>query len=139
MSLSFADDASQTSRSSLSGSLLDRIRAQRDKETSARNDDVSLPFPSDDDNRERVIVNESDPVSMSWLKDFNFLRNSEEYNDAAESLLGDDLRNEQYSMWRYFKRFIHDCYSGFRSLNPFFQCAIVCLLLLLAIWLLRTF
>jgi hypothetical protein len=135
MSLSGADDASQTSRSSLSGSLLDRIRAQREKETSERNSERSIPFSSIDGKNEAVFVNESEP----WLTDFNLSRNTEQYNEAAESLLGDDARNDQYSMWRYFKRFVYDCYNSFRSLNLYLQCAVVCLLLLLAIWLLRTF
>mmetsp|Transcript_39 Transcript_39/g.57 ORF Transcript_39/g.57 Transcript_39/m.57 type:complete len:146 (+) Transcript_39:244-681(+) len=121
----FADDASQASKSSLSGSLLDRIRAQREQEANAGNnhaqpEPLSVPNYSPTETDLGPAEN-----SSGWMMGFKFPRlGGTGQNDATTSLLAESGNNEdaeEYSMMNYFQTFVQDVYGGFRSLHPVVQ------------------
>lgn len=124
------DDASQASqRSGLSGSLLERIRAQREREASVSIEaPPTVPMYSPD-------TTSSDIGGNSWSMNVSFPRfggNSE----ATMSLLEGEEGHQGYSMMHYFQTFVFDVYNGFRSLHPAAQFVIVVILVVLLIILL---
>lgn len=142
-----SDDASQASRSSLSGSLLDRIRAQREKESAPT---MSQPEPLRVPNYNNPVLSSGDEFNnnntasagAAWSMDFTLPRFGGGGNtDATMSLLGDEdgVDGEPYSMTRYFQTFVQDVYNGFRSLPPIAQGVVIVTCLVLAIWLLHAF
>lgn len=136
LNVPLADDASQASRSSLSGSLLDRIRAQREKESAP----VARPEPLVVPNYNNPIET-SDPVNPAWSMDFSLPRydGGNGNNEATMSLLGEEEGGEPYSMARYFQTFVQDTYNAFRSLHPVAQGVVAVTLFALALWLLDVF
>jgi hypothetical protein len=135
LSVPLADDASQASRSSLSGSLLDRIRAQREKESApapAQPEPLSVPNYNNP-------VQTNDESNAAWSMDFNLPRYGGGNNEATMSLLGEEDGGEPYSMTRYFQTFVQDVYNAFRSLHPVAQGVVVVTCFALALWLLNTF
>jgi hypothetical protein len=132
----FADDASQASRSSLSGSLLDRIRAQREKETgSVQPEPLTLPSYAP---VETTTAEPSTSASGLWsMGDFSLPRFGAGGNtEATTSLLGEEEGGEGYSMMGYAQTFVQDVYNAFRSLHPVAQGTIVVVLFMIAIQLL---
>mmetsp|Transcript_33388 Transcript_33388/g.37989 ORF Transcript_33388/g.37989 Transcript_33388/m.37989 type:complete len:144 (-) Transcript_33388:133-564(-) len=130
----FSDNNSQASRSSLSGSLLDRIRAQREREVDKNN--FARPEPLSVPNYSQIESNTAPTESLNgWSMGINFNRfgNIAE-SEATTSLLSvNDVERNSYSMTRYFQTFVHDVYSGFRSFHPFAQGVIVLLLVVAAL------
>lgn len=133
LNVPLADDASQASRSSLSGSLLDRIRAQREKEAAPVAQPERLVVPNYNN-----PVETSDPSNAAWSMDFSIPRygGGNSNNEATMSLLGDEEGSEPYSMTKYFQTFVQDTYNAFRSLHPVAQGVVAVTLFALALWLL---
>lgn len=121
-----ADDASLSSqRSGLSGSLLERIRAQRERESSVASPSVQIPSYSPD-------MGSND--SNAWSMNVSWPRFGSSNPEAAVSLLEVEGAGEQsYSMTRYFQTFVQDVYNGFRSIHPVLQVGLVLVLLFVAI------
>ena len=134
LNVPLTDDTSQASRSSLSGSLLDRIRAQREKESAP----VAGPEPLVVPNYNNPVET-SDPSNEAWSMNFSLPRYNGENgnNEATMSLLGDEEGSEPYSMTRYFQTFVQDIYNAFRSLHPIAQGVVALTLFALALWLLE--
>eukprot|EP00543_Licmophora_paradoxa_P005290 CAMPEP_0202452802 /NCGR_PEP_ID=MMETSP1360-20130828/10916_1 /ASSEMBLY_ACC=CAM_ASM_000848 /TAXON_ID=515479 /ORGANISM="Licmophora paradoxa, Strain CCMP2313" /LENGTH=150 /DNA_ID=CAMNT_0049071719 /DNA_START=16 /DNA_END=465 /DNA_ORIENTATION=+ len=133
------DDVSVSSRSSLSGSLLDRIRAARgnsgnnENNNNSNNNSNSNAGMSSSTNHTMSASN-----APSWTN-FGFSRGVDN-PEAQEGLLDgshDDYgysidigqsndnninnnnrnSNQQYSMMNYFQTFVIDIYKGFRSIH----------------------
>jgi hypothetical protein len=131
----FADDASQASRSSLSGSLLDRIRAQREKETGSVQPEP-LTLPSYAPVETTTTTEPATSASGLWsMGDFNLPRFGGN-TEATTSLLGEEEGGEGYSMQGYAHTFVQDVYNAFRSIHPVAQGTIVVVLFMIAIKLL---
>lgn len=132
LNVPFADDASQASRSSLSGSLLDRIRAQRERVTTTNPEPLNVP------NYAPVETNAAESSGSGWAPNFSLPRlgSSAGNADATVSLLGEDQDGEGYSMTGYFQTFVQDVYNAFRSVHPAAQGFIVVFLVILALKLL---
>jgi hypothetical protein len=134
LNVHFADDSSQASKSSLSGSLLDRIRAQRDRESGSapeQPEPLTVPNYAPVENNDNTNDN-----SNAWNMDFNLPRYGGGNEEAAMSLLGEEEGGEGYSMTRYFHTFVQDVYNAFRSLHPVAQGVAAVLMFMLALWLL---
>lgn len=124
----FADDASQASRSSLSGSLLDRIRAQREREMpvsgGAQPEPLTVP--------NYAPVETTADTSNGWSMNMNLPRFGGGNTEATTSLLGEEEGGEGYSMTGYFQTFVQDVYNAFRSVHPVAQGVIVVVLVMVA-------
>mmetsp|Transcript_30368 Transcript_30368/g.50133 ORF Transcript_30368/g.50133 Transcript_30368/m.50133 type:complete len:142 (-) Transcript_30368:169-594(-) len=132
----FPDDTSQASRSSLSGSLLDRIRAQRERETVGGGTSVE-PEPLTAPSSYAPVDTTTNPSNGWSMDNFNLPRFGGAGNtEATTSLLGEEEGGEGYSMGGYFQTFIQDVYNAFRSLHQVAQGAIVVVLIVIAIRLL---
>jgi hypothetical protein len=126
------DDSSQASsqRSALSGSLLERIRAQRG-ETAPR----SAPEPPVYTNPEEPAIssnNERWSLNVSWPHVLTPGSHSHE-DTASEALLSPSTPDDGYSMCGYLKTFVQDFYNLFRSMHPAVQVVVVIVLLYIAI------
>ena len=116
----------------MSGSLLERIRAQREAASSgtARAPPVAAPtyYPEPQEpSTNRWSLN------VAWPKFGSGGGN----DDASEALLStSDVPEEQYSMGRYLQTFVQDFYNCFRSMHPVAQGVLVLVLIYVAIKLL---
>lgn len=135
------DDSSQASqRSARSGSLLERIRAQR--EATQQQHSLSTPSASEPVvepllyNPEPSSNNERWSLNVSWPHVLTPGTHSHD-DTASEALLSlSTENNEGYSMVNYLKTFVQDFYNLFRSMHPVVQGVVVVLLLYIAIKLL---
>mmetsp|Transcript_18639 Transcript_18639/g.43214 ORF Transcript_18639/g.43214 Transcript_18639/m.43214 type:complete len:153 (+) Transcript_18639:295-753(+) len=145
-----ADEESQTSqRSGLSGSLLERIRAQREREQAA-----VAPAPEAAATTAAMTTTTEAPVvptysptppssssspaerNPSWSLNVSWPRMGGGNEDSTTALLTDDENDhgeEGYSMTRYFQTFMKDIYNGFRSLHPAIQVIAAVILLVIII------
>jgi hypothetical protein len=129
-----SDDASQGSqRSALTGSLLERIRAQREAQqrtAAAPASTVEVPSFSRFGNDEQLPTNNRWSLNVAWPTMGLAAHDNE---DASEALLSRDSGDDQsYSMGQYLKTFLQDFYNGFRSMHPVVQVVVVLLLLYVA-------
>lgn len=129
-----SDDSSQASqRSALTGSLLERIRAQREAQQRAAAPESSVEVPSysplGNDGQQSTSNRWS--LNVAWPTLGHFAHDNEE---ASEALLAEHRREgESYSMGQYLKTFVQDFYNGFRSMHPVVQVVVVLVLLFVAI------
>jgi hypothetical protein len=127
-----SDDASQGSqRSALNGSLLERIRAQREAQQRAAAPASSLEVPSYSPlgNDAHQPTNNRWSLNVAWPT----LGLTHGNDDASESLLSRDHGDDQtYSMGQYLKTFVQDFYNGFRSMHPVVQVVVVLVMLYVA-------
>jgi hypothetical protein len=132
------DDSSQASqRSALSGSLLERIRAQREAK---HQQGFSAPYAPEPPAIETQILgqepssnNERWSLNVSWP---HFLTPGTHSHDdtASEALLSlSTENNDGYSMGNYLRTFVQDFYNLFRSMHPVLQGVAVIVLLYIAI------
>lgn len=127
------DDSSQASsqRSALSGSLLERIRAQRGEAPPPRSAAPAAAEPPIY-NPEPASNNERWSLNVSWPHVLTPGTHSHE-DTASEALLSPSTENDGYSMGGYLKTFVQDFYNLFRSMHPAVQVVVVIVLLYLAI------
>lgn len=131
------DDSSQTSqRSALSGSLLERIRAQREAQQQQRSSSsAAAPAPVELPSYtpvEPTSNNERWSLNVSWPHVLTPGTHSHE-DTASEALLSPATENDGYSMGGYLKTFVQDFYNLFRSMHPVVQGIVVVVLLYIAI------
>ena len=129
-----SDNASQASqRSAMTGSLLERIRAQREAQQRAaeRESSVEVPSYSPHGNDAQQPTNNRWSFNVAWPTLGHFAQGNEE---ASEALLSEHRHEgESYSMGQYLTTFVQDFYNGFRSMHPVVQVVVVLVLLFVAI------
>jgi len=130
------DDSSQASqRSALSGSLLERIRAQRG-ESQSQKSSAAAPAPAALEQPlytpEPASNNERWSLNVSWPHALTPGAFSHE-DTASQALLSTTGENDGYSMGGYLKTFVQDFYNLFRSMHPVLQGVVVLVLLYIAI------
>lgn len=133
-----SDDASQASqRSGMTGSLLERIRAQREAQqrAAAARESSAVEVPSYSPLGSDVVQQPTShrwSLNVAWPTLGHFAHDNEE---ASEALLSEQHRHEgeSYSMGQYLTTFVQDFYNGFRSMHPVLQIVVVIVLLFVAI------
>lgn len=125
------DDSSQaSSKSALSGSLLERIRAQRQAQQQS-----STPAPSPLEpplyTPEPASDNERWSLNVSWPH--LLTPGTHSHEDTASQALLSTTGEQEYSMGGYLRTFLQDFYNLFRSMHPAAQVGIVVVLLYIAI------